>query len=163
VEVVVAVASSDNLAVAGARRSSVIYVDASASERQREVAAGWLRQRHASVLGEVLAVEVADVTFEREGDRYEVRVADKIELRGVAMPDRACCSMPSNVWYEPAERVEGRLVGCSEAFECRESKLGVRWAREGANDAFLGSFGGAAGCCAKPKSTCSKLEAVAAP
>ena len=101
------------------------------------------------MLGDVLAVETADVAFEREGDRYDVRVADTIELRGVAMPDRACCSMPSNVWYEPAERVDGRLVGCSDSFACRESKLGVHWSREGANDAFLGSFGSPQGCCAQ--------------
>ena len=141
VGVVAAVGCTENLEVATAPRKSVIYVDRRASERQRELAVEWVRSQHAAALGEVLAVEADDVQVDSDGDRYRVVVGDKVALEGNAMPDRACCSQPFNVWYAPAEKLEGRLVGCSKQFSCSEPRLGVRWTREGANDAFLGRFG----------------------
>jgi len=141
VGVVAAVGCQENLEFATAPRKSVIYVDRDASERQRELAVEWVRSQHAAALGQVLAVETADVQVDSDGDHYRVKVGDTLALEGTAMPDRACCSQPFNVWYEPAEKLEGRLVGCSKQFTCNEPRLGVRWTREGANDAFLGRFG----------------------
>jgi hypothetical protein len=141
VGVVAAVGCEENLEVATAPRKSVIYVDRTASDRQREIVVEWVRAHHAAALGTVLAIEPADVEVDSDGDHYHVKVGDTIALDGSAMPDRACCSQPFNVWYEPAEKIEGRLVGCSKQFTCSEPRLGVRWTREGANDAFLGRFG----------------------
>jgi hypothetical protein len=100
-----------------------------------------VRSNHADALGQVVGVESTDVQVESDGERYHVRAGDVIALDGTAMPDRACCKMPFNVWYEPAEKLDHRLVGCSAKFDCREPRLGVSWSREGANDAFLGRFG----------------------
>ena len=131
----------ENLSFEKAPRKSVLYVDRGASPKQRELAVEWVRSNHASALGEVLAVEPADVAVESDGDQYHVTAGDVIALDGRAMPDRACCSMPFNVWYEPAEKLDKRLVGCSAKFDCHERRLGVSWSHEGANDAFLGRFG----------------------
>jgi hypothetical protein len=43
-------------------------------------------------------VRRADVSVDVEDERFAVAVGDVAVLRGGAMPDRACCTMPSNVW-----------------------------------------------------------------
>jgi hypothetical protein len=141
VDLVALVAANDNLAEKGAARRSVVYADAGVSESQREAAVAWLKANHACALGEVVAVETADVQVVRTGERYSVHAGDAVELSGSTMPDRACCAMPFNVWYEPFESVAGRVVGCSERFVAHAQPLGLRFSREGANDAFLGHFG----------------------
>lgn len=144
VDVVAAVGCEENLAVAKAPRKSVLYVDRHTSPKQREMALAWVRSQHMDSLGEVVGIESTDLQVDSDGERYHVRAGDVIALDGIAMPDRACCKMPFNVWYEPTEKLDHRLVGCSAKFACSEPRLGVSWSREGANDAFLGRFGATA-------------------
>ena len=145
VDLVALVVAAENLAEKGVARRSVVFVDEHAPAAQREGAVEWLATQHASALGTIAAVEVAPVSVAREGDHYAVRAGDAVELSGSTMPDRACCSMPFNVWYEPFENVPARVVGCSEEFRAASPSLGVRWTRSGQNDAFLGRFAAGAG------------------
>lgn len=150
VELVAAVAGDDNLAQGGARRS-VLYVDRDADERARDAAVDWVRATCASVLGDVIGVETADVDVSVDGDQYRASVAGVLELEGSGLPDRACCSMPFNVWYEPALALEGRLVGNSSRFEWREPRLAQPFERRDQNDAFFGRFGALQDACSAPQ------------
>jgi hypothetical protein len=151
---VAAVASSANLAEQKPRKS-VIYVDRAMSAPARDEAVAWVRVYHADVLGDVIAVEVCDVDVSFEGERYSVRAGDRIRIEGAMLPDRACCSMPSDVWYEPMSKVDGRVVGNSSRFEWNETRLAPKFTRSGHNDAFVGSF------VAAPAVQHAKLEALA--
>jgi hypothetical protein len=147
VDVIAAVSSSANLDRAdlaeGVRdvRRSILYVDAGASEAQREAAAKYVRERCGDALGEVIAVETRDVEVEIANDRYAARAGDELRLEGAALPDRECCRMPYQVWYEPLAPIEGRIVGNSDDFEWRVERLAPSFERHSQNDAFLGTFG----------------------
>jgi len=160
VDAVAAVSAEKNLDEPDAARTSVVYLDARASEEQRSATLSYLRERHASALGEIEHVETVDLDVDCDGERYDVRVGragEVAELRGAALPDRGCCTMPTNVWYEPFVRLDARLVGNSEVFRYDDPALGRKWSRAGANDAFVGSLR-AFDCCAK--SGCTPERAV---
>jgi hypothetical protein len=158
---VAAVVGDRNLSLEGARRESVLYLDAAATEAQRAALRELLEERYAPVLGRVLAVRVAPVELGFEGDAFDLEIADCLALTGTAMPDRACCSMPSNVWYRPlveadaATRTEDVLVGYTERCTYDDQRplaateppvtwtlrdTAPRWTRCAENSAFLASF-----------------------
>lgn len=140
VELAAAVRADVNLAEPDAARSSVVYLDEDASASQRAAVLAWLEREHGAVLGKVEQVRTAPLQVAFEGDSYRVHAADWVHLEGVAMPDRACCSMPSNVWYRPLVALEGRLVGESALFAVSDPALGPSFERRAENDAFLGSL-----------------------
>lgn len=161
VEIAVAVTAGDNLK-SDATRRSVIYVDSEASRTQRDAAVGWVRAAHGAKLGEVLAVEAAPLELASDGEHFRAKIGAALELCGSAMPDRECCKMPYNVWYEPFEKLEGRLVAATSHFAWRETRLASNFERSGHNDAFLGRFGASSdsACCARP--TAARARACAA-
>ena len=67
-------------------------------------------------------------------------VADRIAIEGSLLPDRRCCAMPFQVWYETLAPAEERRVVCNRTFRCDESELGVRFSRADENDGFTGRF-----------------------
>jgi hypothetical protein len=139
VNVVAALAGDDNLDRAESARRSVVWVDEAASEAQREAALSWLRAKHATALGEIAAVHSAPVAIEREGDRFRVRAGDAVELAGAGLPDRACCTMPYEVWYRPFAAVEQPLVGRVDAVRCDDPSLRA-WSSSDENSAFFGAI-----------------------
>ena len=148
VELVVAVAADRNLDQVGAERRSVVYLPEGLSDARAATAEAWLRATHAGLIGEVVAVRRADVSVERDGDRFAVRAGEGVGFAGEALPDRACCSMPTQVWYEPEVDVGGRLVGHVEAFRLSEPALDARLERHDENSAFLGCLEAPSSCCA---------------
>ena len=144
VELVAALASNENLAQPGAHRS-VIYVDTDASEAVSTAAVKWLRETLHDALGEVVAVEAVPIELALDGEHYTLRVATALALEGSALPDRACCAMPLDVWYTPYQTLEARLVGNSTRFEWSEKRLAPHFERSEQNDAFLGRFGSSSG------------------
>jgi hypothetical protein len=150
VEVVVAVAGDRNLEEREVTRRSVVYLDPELDAARANATVAWLREAHAAMLGELLEVRRADVSVTRTGDAFAVRAGDGLAFAGAALPDRACCSMPSEVWYEPEVELGGRLVGRVETFRFVEPRLGVETTRHDENSAFLGSLPRALGRCSKP-------------
>jgi len=68
------------------------------------------------------------------------------------LPDRECCKMPYDVWYQPFTPIAGRIVGNSERFVWNETRLSRAFENRERNDAFVGTFGPGVGgsCCALP-------------
>ncbi len=141
VDVVAVIAGEKNLDVAGSKRRSVIYVDADASKASRDAAVAWVRAQHAKLLGKVTEVKVAPVDVGKKKEGFWLTAGKGIELRGSALPERACCNMPYNVWYEPFAPVQDRLVGNAKVFRSDGKDLGRAWSRTDENDVFFGSFG----------------------
>ena len=84
------------------------------------------------------------------GKDFAVAIGDGIELKGVAMPDRACCKMPNLVWYEPLVPLKQRVVGYTEVWRVREPRLGLEFQRAEENSAFLGRLSFFDGSCSAP-------------
>lgn len=134
-EVVAVISSRQNLAEEALDRRSVLYVDG--PDDACEAAVEVLMEK--GMLGEVVAIEEGAEVYVR-GESYRVRAGDGVELVGELLPDRECCSMPSEVWYEPLCTEQRGIVGNSEVFQCEVPALAVRFERTGENDAFVGSF-----------------------
>ena len=139
-DVAVLVRGEANLADARAPRRSIVYVSASESRERRDALVATVRERCAPVVGAVDEVRAVDLSMRITDDGYAVRASGLFELEGAAMPDRACCKMPYNVWYAPFVRVEKPLVGLNRSFVASDKALGAMWSRPGENAAFLGRF-----------------------
>lgn len=140
VDVMVAVASPENL-VQGASRRSVIYVDSEASAEQRETVVEWVKARCASALGSVIEVETLPVDVKFDGERYSARAGEVLSLDGGLLADRECCKMPYDVWYQPFATITGKVVGNTERFVWNEKRLAAAFENRDRNDAFTGTFG----------------------
>ena len=134
-QVVAVVASDLNLAVDDGKRRSVVYLDG--PEDACSEALDALRAQE--VLGEVVLIE-RGAHISLEGELYEVSAGSDVKLSGALLEDRACCSMPSHVWYQPLASEGPGVVGNSLVFQCDVSDLDVRFQSAGENDAFVGSF-----------------------
>ncbi len=139
--VVVAVLAADrNLAEDGARTRSVLYADASADPRVRAAAVAAVRAAFPARLGRVAEVRTAPLDFALDGEAFRVAAGDEVELRGTTLPDRQCCKMPFDRWYEPfaAPLPETpAVVGNCDLFRVADETLGRSFARRGENNAFL--------------------------
>lgn len=140
VHVVAVVTASDNLDIEGLPRSSVIYVDEAATPAQQKAVVAAIRHHAAYALGEVLAVKTAPIRFDRTKTGFDVRVEKHVVLKVEELPDRACCNMPSNVWYKPFVKISDRLVGCTVTHRMTDATLGLKVLREDENSAFYGTF-----------------------
>ncbi|QDV07531.1 hypothetical protein Poly30_30570 [Planctomycetes bacterium Poly30] len=118
--------------------SSQIWVDAP-SELVRNAALAFVTQ--IADLGSILDVHLAEVTVDYENDQFVMGVEDSLSVKGEALPDRSCCTMPESRWYEPLAEVDESVVGNPR--ECRfegvAGSLG-RWSFEGENSVFVASI-----------------------
>ena len=100
VDLVVAVGSDENLAD-GAPRRSVVYTDASLSESRRRHALGWLTSAHGEQLGEIQEVVTTEIELDLDDTSFRLDIPGVASAAGETLADKACCSMPESVWYEP--------------------------------------------------------------
>ena len=77
----------------------------------------------------------------REGEDFAVTVADEIALEGSLMPDRECCKMPFQVWYEPFDQIDDAIVGCAKTFSCDGNRLGEKQGWRNAQASVLAPTG----------------------
>jgi hypothetical protein len=152
VELAAVVDAPENLAQeprgAGSARSSVVIVDRGLAPEVERAALAWLRAEHGARLGTIVAVDRAEVAIGCEGERFSLVAGETIRLEGSALPERQCCRMPYQVWYEPLVPLSERLVGLPTLFTVREPRLALAFRRPGENDAFFGRFGPAASAAA---------------
>ena len=138
VRLIAAVASDDNLAE-HASRKSILTIDADTSARAN-AAAAWVRARAGDALGTVVDVRRAPVTFRHDGDAFAIESPAFATIAMRAMPDRACCSQPELVWYQPLMPLVDRRVGYVETARLDASRVGTTWQRADENSAFYGHF-----------------------
>ncbi len=137
VSAVAAVSCDDNLAEVAAVRRSELTVDGTPA--QMAAFADLLRSKESAQLGPVMAVRRLPVSFQKDGKAYHVKTAGA-ELSVQPMPNDACCSQPSNVWYAPLVPLSHRKVGYAERAAYTAGVIGDRWEQSGENDAFYGAF-----------------------
>lgn len=144
IDVALAIAGERNLAesrtAADGAPHSIAYVSARATDAQRGAVVALLRERLGSALGVLEEVRSAELSVVLENDAYRVELAQRFELRGTTLPDRACCKMPYQVWYRPFVALEQPIVGRNDVFRCDDRSLGRVWSRPGENASFSGRF-----------------------
>src|SRR5688572_5235811 len=121
VDAVAVVTSERNLAEAGPR-SARLYVSDRASAAQRAAVRALLEERLGATLGTIAGVESVPMTLRASEDDYAIEAKGLFELRGATLADRACCSMPSLVWYAPLAPVDRPIVGLNAAFRCDDER-----------------------------------------
>jgi hypothetical protein len=139
--VAAAIVDDGNLADPAAARRSVVYVPETATPAQRDALAAWVGSRAHDLLGEVIAVQVVPLQVRIADESYSAVATGVFRLSGDALPDRACCKMPLDVWYDPLVALASKLVGRDGEFDFREPLLDRTWSRPGENAAFFGRFG----------------------
>jgi hypothetical protein len=133
-------AGTDNLAVEGASRTSVIYVDSRATAEQAKAIAELLEGRYAKALGKVAAVKKAPIEFKKSGLEYTVRVPDIAFLKTTRF-DCDHCVMPHMLWYDPFVELKSSLVAKASLSEFKgTAELGTKWRRADENSSFVGEF-----------------------
>ena len=138
VSAMAAVSCDDNLAEASAARRSELVVDGSPA--QVTALASLLANRCGSQLGAIVTVRQGTVAFHRDGRAYHVNAEGFAELSIQPMPNDACCSQPSNVWYTPLVPLAHRKVGYAQRAAYTAGTVGDAWDRSDENDAFYGAF-----------------------
>ena len=136
---VAVVRSDSNLGEADAQKTSMLYVDSSATPAQRDALAKALEAQCGKSLGTVKSVESAKVKFTR-GEEISVSAPGVAKLDIAPMPNHECCKQPSLVWYKPIAPIDGRMVGYTKLASCTDKTGGDAWSRSDENSAFYGTF-----------------------
>ena len=140
VKAVAVVSSAANLSDAQATRKSELMIDASATDAQVTALTAMLKQQSGAALGTIVSVKRGLITFRHDKEGYAVNATGFAQAKVHAMPDDACCKQPSDVWYEPLTKLEGRKVGYTASASYAGGQAGEKWERAAENSAFYGSF-----------------------
>ncbi len=140
-DLVVALSGDRNLNEPDAKVRSIVYLDGDEPCPKKHAAIAWLKKHHGRRIGRIVEFRDLKVEVERREDTFRLVAGGDVELIGNALPERECCKMPYNVWYEPFSAVQGRLVGQTETFRFENRKLERSWSRPDENSVFFGTFG----------------------
>src|SRR5262249_26323260 len=121
-------------------RRTVLFIDSRATQAQMAAFAAAVRERYGKSVGEIVAVKRAAITFVKSGEAYRVSAAGLTKLTVDALPNHACCTMPSLVWYKPLVELKDRRVGFTRTSGITDQTLQTAWEKNGQNTAFYGKF-----------------------
>lgn len=138
--VVAIVTAKKNLAIDTETRKSVLYVDTDTTAAQRIALRNMLATKQAEVLGDIVAMQSAPLSFAKEGTRFDVTVGEVLALSANRYPC-AACTQPHQIWYQPLAPVQNAIVGKSDVYRYQDTHLAVTWHQGGAvNNVFVGDF-----------------------
>ncbi len=132
------VSCDDTLGEDAAARRAELVVDGTPA--QAAAFADLLAVKCGKTLGPIVSVRRAAVAFRRDGRAYQVNSSGYADLAVQPMPNDACCSQPSLVWFSPLVPLAHRKVGFAERAAYTAGTLGDSWERDEENDAFYGGF-----------------------
>ena len=141
--VIAIVTAKKNLAIDTDTRKSVLYVDTETTAAQRAALRDMLETKQAEVLGDIVAMQAAEISFAKEGTRFDVTVGTVGEVLALSANRYPCaaCTQPHQIWYEPLAPVQQAIVGKSEVYRYQDTHLSVTWHQGGAvNNVFVGVF-----------------------
>ena len=138
--IVAIVTAKKNLAIDTETRKSVLYVDTDTTAAQRIALRNMLATKQAEVLGDIVAMQSAPLSFAKEGTRFDVTVGEVLALSANRYPC-AACTQPHQIWYQPLAPVQNAIVGKSDVYRYQDTHLAVTWHQGGAvNNVFVGDF-----------------------
>jgi hypothetical protein len=138
--VVAVVNGPDNLALDPNGHRTLLYVDQSASPKQRDALVNLLATNYGKVLGDVVAVKSDAVKFDMKDKSYRVRVPGSVYVAADKYPC-AKCVMPHQVWYEPFVPVTDAQVAHTVRTEFKASVPNFStWNKMDADSVYIGEF-----------------------
>lgn len=129
-----------SLGFENAKRRCEVIVDSSATDAQASAFTDLLKTKSGDVVGPIVSVRRADISFNHDDKGYQVSAKGVAEMNIEPMPDMECCKQPSMVWFNPLFTLDHRMVGYANIASYTEGKIGDQWSRAGENDAFYGAF-----------------------
>jgi hypothetical protein len=139
VRAIAVVSADDNLSNSQAIRHAELIIDKSANHEQAVAMVNAIKSRYSDLLGQIVSVRSAPISFKHEGKTYEVG-SSEAAINVEAMPNDLCCRMPNLVWYSPLVPLGQRKVGYTIKALYAGHDVGDTWERAGENSAFYGSF-----------------------
>lgn len=120
---------------------AVLILDRQANSRQRVALQKFVKSAGGKLVGQVVKVETApiDLHVVRHGD-VKMVAGDlaRIETRGLCASDHLCGN--EEVYYPPLTKVSDAMPAYTLQESFHGTGLGVVWDREGARNAFVGTF-----------------------
>lgn len=129
------------LSMGAAPRTSILFLDSSASEAQRQAAERLLRRHFARLLGEVRNVHVAPIRFRREAERATLSVGEMLNLtmRRALLPDDVL--QGATLWYDPFIPLVESTLGTTLNHRYWGEDFDQRWAHsEPTTSGYFGRF-----------------------
>ena len=129
-----------NLGFDGVERQSVLFIDAS-TEAQRRRLNEFLREQYAHVLGRILNIYYVPVSFERDGERFRVRVGGICEavVRPARLGEEA--HPGSALRYDPFVLTSSAMLATTEYRRFWGPDFGNRWwSNEEEITGYIGTF-----------------------
>ena len=130
-----------HLALETTPRKSVIYLDSSSTDSQRQAALGLLRGRFSKVLGEILAVHVTPIVFRSEADQMTLSVGETAALIGrkARLPEDA--HPGSRTWYGPFIPMTESTLSTTLVYQYEGPDVSRQWQDDNSGiTGYMGSF-----------------------
>lgn len=115
-----------SLSLPGTPRRSVMFVDGVSSRDQRTLVE-MLKEYYGAVLGEILSVQTAPISFRQDGERWTVDVAglSRVIVRAARLPEDA--HQGSWLWYTPFIPTADSTLSTTEFTSFSGEQLRHRW------------------------------------
>ncbi|HUJ20710.1 MAG TPA: DUF1326 domain-containing protein [Bryobacteraceae bacterium] len=135
------IVGKSNLGVAGSSRISVLYVNSGSTPGQQQAVLNLFSRNYGQVLGEIVAVHTAPVTFQKDKERTYIRIGDlaDIVIREARLPEDA--HPGSSLWYEPLIPLKASALATTLHYRFWGPDFGQRWwVSEPGITAYTGDF-----------------------
>lgn len=110
-----------------AARSSSVYLDQAAPAAQRDAALAFLQSRYADLLGAIVAVRTAPISFRKDNERTYLRIGEIAEVvaRDARLPHDA--HPGSYQWYNPFVPLEHSTLAMALYYRFSGREHNTRW------------------------------------
>jgi hypothetical protein len=130
-----------HLALESTPRKSVIFLDSSASDAQRQAALGLLREKFGKILGDIQAVHVAPVEFQSDGDKMTVSLGGvgTVVGRKAQLPEDA--HPGSRTWYGPFIPMADSTLSTTLVYQYEGHDFSRQWQNDNYGiTGYMGTF-----------------------
>ena len=116
-----------HLGIRNTARKSVLYIDGADSPEPRQALAALLRERYGEVLGDVIAVHTAPVSFDKQAQQVTLSVGEisRVVMRPARLPEDAHAG--SSLWYDPLIPTSESTLGTAEYASFNGNDFKHKW------------------------------------
>jgi hypothetical protein len=121
---------------------SIIIVDASADQLQREALVQFVRAQAAAATTEVVEIQAAPIQMKLDIAELtgQLQVGDLVTLSTRKARPGDCICSNETAFYPPLARLDGFVPGVTIDGEVKARSLGTRWSIPNTRTAYLGTF-----------------------
>ena len=117
---------------------AALVVDARATDAQRDALVAMARDLSRGVVGEIVSVTPAQITYAGDKDRIAVSAPNvQLTVNKQLKHDPSCGAMQ---WFRPLTTVRQGTLGVAEAHAFSGSALGTKWSDPNKRSAFFAKF-----------------------